>query len=50
MLMGAIAGVEMGLALAKVPHKKGGVEAAMQHLIECAAHNRETGKADKIAA
>ena len=28
-LMGTLAGVEMGLALAKVPHKKGGVDAAM---------------------
>jgi alanine-glyoxylate transaminase/serine-glyoxylate transaminase/serine-pyruvate transaminase len=28
-LMGTLAGVEMGLELAGVPHKKGGVEAAM---------------------
>ena len=27
--MGTLAGVEMGLELAGVPHKKGGVEAAM---------------------
>lgn len=33
-LMGTLAGVEMGLALAKVPHKKGGVEAAMASLME----------------
>ncbi len=33
-LMGTLAGVEMGLALAKVPHKKGGVEAAMASLTE----------------
>ena len=33
-LMGTLAGVEMGLALAKVPHKKGGVEAAMASLKE----------------
>jgi alanine-glyoxylate transaminase / serine-glyoxylate transaminase / serine-pyruvate transaminase len=37
MLMGTLAGVEMGLALAAVPHKKGGVEAAMAYLAECAA-------------
>jgi alanine-glyoxylate transaminase/serine-glyoxylate transaminase/serine-pyruvate transaminase len=33
-LMGTLAGVEMGLALAKVPHHKGGVEAAMASLTE----------------
>ena len=31
-LMGTLAGVEMGLELAAVPHKKGGVLAAMEHL------------------
>jgi len=31
-LMGALAGVEMGLALAKVPHRPGGVDAAMREL------------------
>jgi alanine-glyoxylate transaminase/serine-glyoxylate transaminase/serine-pyruvate transaminase len=31
-LMGTLAGVEMGLGLAGVPHKKGGVLAAMEHL------------------
>jgi alanine-glyoxylate transaminase/serine-glyoxylate transaminase/serine-pyruvate transaminase len=36
MLMGALAGVEMGLALAGVPAKKGGVIAAMDYLAECA--------------
>jgi alanine-glyoxylate transaminase/serine-glyoxylate transaminase/serine-pyruvate transaminase len=35
-LMGALAGVEMGLDIAGVPHQKGGVDAAMQHLAECA--------------
>lgn len=29
MLMGTLAGVEMGLELAKVPHRGGGVTAAM---------------------
>ena len=32
MLMGTLAGVEMGLALASVPHRKGGVAAAMEYL------------------
>ncbi len=32
-LMGTLAGVEMGLELAGVPHKKGGVQAAMDYLI-----------------
>ena len=32
MLMGTLAGVEMGLALAGVPHRKGGVDAAMEYL------------------
>jgi alanine-glyoxylate transaminase/serine-glyoxylate transaminase/serine-pyruvate transaminase len=31
-LMGTLAGVEMGLALAGVPHRAGGVTAAMDHL------------------
>jgi alanine-glyoxylate transaminase/serine-glyoxylate transaminase/serine-pyruvate transaminase len=35
-LMGTLAGVEMGLALAGVPVKKGGVNAAMGYLAECA--------------
>lgn len=32
MLMGTLAGVEMGLGLANVPHKKGGAQAAMEIL------------------
>src|SRR5215471_15911573 len=35
-LIGTLAGVEMGLALAGVPVKKEGVHAAMEHLAECA--------------
>ena len=35
-LMGTLAGVEMGLALAGVPHKQGGVAAAMAYLTETA--------------
>jgi alanine-glyoxylate transaminase/serine-glyoxylate transaminase/serine-pyruvate transaminase len=33
MLLGALAATEMALALAGVPHKKGGVQAAMEYLI-----------------
>jgi len=32
MLAGTLAGVEMGLEAAGVPHKKGGVQAAMDYL------------------
>jgi alanine-glyoxylate transaminase/serine-glyoxylate transaminase/serine-pyruvate transaminase len=32
MLAGTLCGVEMGLALAGVPHSSGGVTAAMAHL------------------
>jgi alanine-glyoxylate transaminase / serine-glyoxylate transaminase / serine-pyruvate transaminase len=35
MLMGTLAGVEMGLALAGVPVKKEGVQAAMAYLADC---------------
>jgi alanine-glyoxylate transaminase/serine-glyoxylate transaminase/serine-pyruvate transaminase len=33
-VLGALAGVEMGLELAGVPHEKGGVAAAMSYLLE----------------
>ncbi|MCJ7830328.1 MAG: hypothetical protein MUP74_02975, partial [Desulfobacterales bacterium] len=36
MLMGTLAGVEMGLGLAGVPHQRGGVDSAMRHLAETA--------------
>ena len=36
-LAGTLAGVEMGLALAKVPHKPGGVQAALDYLANAAA-------------
>ncbi len=35
-LAGTLAGVEMGLTLAGVPHQKGGMQAAMDYLGECA--------------
>ncbi len=44
-LAGTLAGVEMGLALAGVPHQKGGVQAAMDYLGECA----RSGEARKAA-
>ena len=34
-LMGTLAGVEMGLELAGVPHRKGGAQAAMDYLASC---------------
>jgi alanine-glyoxylate transaminase/serine-glyoxylate transaminase/serine-pyruvate transaminase len=37
MLMGALATTEMSLALANVPHKKGGVQAAMDYLVSATA-------------
>ncbi len=45
-LAGTLSGVEMGLELAGVPHKKGGVLAAMEYLTEQAAKSR----ADRRAA
>jgi alanine-glyoxylate transaminase/serine-glyoxylate transaminase/serine-pyruvate transaminase len=45
-LMGTLSGVEMGLELAGVPHQKGGVDAAMQYLAQCAAQK----SAAKMAA
>ena len=35
-LIGALGGVEMGLALAGVPHRSGGVQAALEYLRDCA--------------
>ena len=40
MLMGTLAGVEMGLELAGVPHKKGGVRAAMDYVAAYAGRAR----------
>ena len=42
-VMGALTGVEMSLEIAGVPHKKGGVAAAMSYLAE-------TAKSEKMAA
>jgi alanine-glyoxylate transaminase/serine-glyoxylate transaminase/serine-pyruvate transaminase len=42
MLMGTLAGVEMGLGLVGAPHQKGGVEAAREYLAEAAARSGAT--------
>jgi alanine-glyoxylate transaminase/serine-glyoxylate transaminase/serine-pyruvate transaminase len=36
-ILGALAGTEMALSLANVPHKKGGVQAAMDYLVSAAS-------------
>lgn len=41
MLMGTLSGVEMGLALAGVPHSTGGVSAALNYLTEAAVEERD---------
>ena len=46
MLCGTLAGIEMGLELARVPHKKGGVQAAMDSL----ARGEAAGAAKRAAA
>ena len=38
-LMGTLSGVEMGLAVAGIPHQQGGASAAMHYLAECAAQS-----------
>jgi alanine-glyoxylate transaminase/serine-glyoxylate transaminase/serine-pyruvate transaminase len=43
-LMGTLAGVEMGLALARVPHQQGGVAAAMAYLTEAAGRHAPGAK------
>jgi alanine-glyoxylate transaminase/serine-glyoxylate transaminase/serine-pyruvate transaminase len=44
-LMGTLAGVEMGLELAGVPHKKGGVLAAAEYLVEAARKSESQRRA-----
>jgi alanine-glyoxylate transaminase/serine-glyoxylate transaminase/serine-pyruvate transaminase len=46
MLAGTLAGIEMGLALAGVPHRKGGVQAALDYL----AGARQSAEPKKVAA
>ena len=48
-VMAALSGVEMGLSMAGIPHKKGGVDAAMEYLVSAAqVPTAQTGV--KIAA
>ena len=42
MLAGTLSGVEMGLALTGVPHAKGGVAAALDHLTQCRQQSKGT--------
>ena len=42
MLMGTLSGVEMGLALAGIPHATGGVSAALSYLTEAALKARDS--------
>jgi len=44
-LLGTLAGVEMGLELTGIPHKKGGVQAAMEHLAARASGAKAARKA-----
>jgi alanine-glyoxylate transaminase/serine-glyoxylate transaminase/serine-pyruvate transaminase len=46
MLAGTLAGIEMGLDLAGVPHQKGGVDAAMDYLV----HSETAGSRKRVAA
>ena len=47
MLIGALGGTEMALALAGIPHKKGGVQAAMDYLdLRARAARRERRRSD----
>ena len=39
MLCGTLSGVEMGLEVAGVPHRKGGVQAATEYLAQTAAQD-----------
>ena len=43
-LLGTLAGVEMGLELAGIPHRKQGVAEAMDYLAKVAAGNNSTAK------
>ena len=51
MLCGTLAGVEMGLAAAGVPHRSGGVDAAMEYLAAgAAATGRESAPGRRRAS
>jgi alanine-glyoxylate transaminase/serine-glyoxylate transaminase/serine-pyruvate transaminase len=42
MLAGTLCGVEMGLAVAGIPHRQGGAAAAMEHLTEMARQSQDS--------
>ncbi|MBL0140926.1 MAG: aminotransferase class V-fold PLP-dependent enzyme [Betaproteobacteria bacterium] len=44
-LMGTLSGVEMGLEIASIPHRKGGAQAAMDYLASCARPAASAAKA-----
>ena len=50
MLMGTLAGVEMGLGLVGAPHQKGGVEAAREYLAEAAGRSGATTEPTRSVA
>ena len=50
MLLGTLAGVEMGLHAAGVPHRAGGVQAAMEFLESDAAPGKNSSEAPVLAA
>ncbi|MGH8634149.1 MAG: pyridoxal-phosphate-dependent aminotransferase family protein [Burkholderiales bacterium] len=49
MLCGPLSGLEMGLELARVPHKKGGVDAAMDYLAHGEAAQAKSGTKARAA-
>ena len=48
MLTGTLSGIEMGLTLAQVPHRAGGVQAALDHMLSSAG--AETGERRSLAS
>jgi len=46
MMMGTLAGVEMGMELAGMPHEKGGIDAAMAFLTRCHAQENKRSAAE----
>jgi alanine-glyoxylate transaminase/serine-glyoxylate transaminase/serine-pyruvate transaminase len=48
MLAGTLSGVEMGLAIASVPHTTGGVAAALEYLTKAAAEQRQATEAARV--
>jgi alanine-glyoxylate transaminase/serine-glyoxylate transaminase/serine-pyruvate transaminase len=44
MLMGALAATEMTLGIAGIPHKKGGVQAAMDYIVSAEKPARQAAE------